>query len=480
MSIKKKAISGLIWTFTQQVSVQGINVITGLILARILMPAEFGLIGMLTIFMAVGNSLMDSGMTSSLIRKSDADQKDYSTVFMVNIIFSILLYVILFFCAPLIALFFKQPALTSIMRVYTITFIITAFVGVQTTKLTKEMRFKVQMYMQLPSVILGGIVGIFLAKNGYGVWSLVWMTIVQSFLFALQHWIFAGWVPDLKIDKACLKYHLNFGYKLTFSGLLDTFYSNIYNVIIGRFFNASELGYFTRAQSLQMLPVSNMSRALEKVTYPMFSAIKDEGKLKKAYQMLMHQVIFWIAPLMVLLIIIAKPLFILLLTKKWLPSVPFFQLLCINGILYPFHSYNLNILKVKGRSDLFLRLEIVKKLFITVGIFFAVFWGIYALLILQVITSIFAFVVNTWYSGKFIDYSGWEQLKEIGPTIIIAGIIGAIVTLINTYLFVPMHLSNLITVLILTILYYALFFLYSYFSKMAALNDFRQLILKRA
>jgi O-antigen/teichoic acid export membrane protein len=480
MSIKKKAVSGLLWTFTQEFSVQGINVVIGIILARILMPAEFGLIGMLSVFMAIGNSLLDSGMTSSLIRKANADQRDYSTVFTMNLIFSVLVYIVLFLCAPFVAAFFDQPVLVSIMRVYTLTFIITAFVGVQTTKLTKEMRFKVQMYMQIPSVIIGGIVGIVLANLNYGVWSLVWMSIVQSFLFAVQHWIFAGWTPGLYIDRSRFRYHINFGYKLTISGLIDTIYSNIYNVIIGKLFPAAQLGYYTRAKTLQMLPVNNMSRALQKVTYPMFSALTDDDKLRQAYKVVMRQVIFWIAPLMVLLIIIAKPLFLLLFTAKWSAAVPYFQLLCITGILYPLHSYNLNILKVKGRSDLFLRLEIVKKIFITVGIAISVFWGIKGLLVFQVIASVFSFIVNSWYSGRFIKYSGWEQVREISPTIIAAGVTGVIVALLNYFLFDPIIKSEIISLLFSISIYYALFFCYSFFGKMAAIGDFKRIILKQA
>lgn len=480
MSLKKQAISGLFWTFTQQFSVQIINVLISIVLARILLPAEFGLIGMLTIFIAIGNSLMDSGMTSSLIRKKDADQVDYSTVFFVNLIFSVVIYCSLFFFAPLIALFFKQPTLDAIVKVYTLSFIIKAFVGVQTTKLTKELKFKVQMMMQIPSVIAGGIVGIVLAYNGYGVWSLVWMNLSQSFLFTLQHWIFAGWTPNLVIDRSRLRYHLHFGYKLTVSGLLDTIYSNVYNIVIGKFFSPSELGYFTRAQTLQMLPVNNITAALEKVTYPLFSSIKDENeKLKSAYKKLMQQVVFGIAPLMIYLMIVAKPLFIFLLTSKWLPAVPYFQILCITGILYPFHSYNLNILKVKGRSDLFLKLEIYKKIFITVGIAIAIFWGIYGLLIFQVISSVFAFWINTFYSGKFINYPGLEQIKDVSPSIIISVVVGVSIYALFTFFNFHYALPNLVILLITAVIFASLYLLLCHFFEVLALKEFRLLILKK-
>lgn len=479
MSLKKKALIGLFWTFAQQFSVQGINLVVSIILARILMPAEFGLIGMLTVFIAIGTSLTDSGMTSSLIRQEDASEEDYSTVFYMNIVFSLLVYLVLFFSAPLIANFFKQPILGPIIRVYTLSFVIRAFVGVQAAKLTKEMKFKVQMLMQLPSVLISGVLGLFLAYRGYGVWSLVWMNLMQSFLFTLQYWIFSGWTPKLVFAKSRLLYHLRFGYKLTISGLVDTLYNNAYNVIIGKFFSLNELGYFSRAQSLQMLPITNITTALDKVTYPMFSSInKDEKKLKEAYKRLMHQVIFWVAPMMVYLIIVAKPLFIILLTEKWLPAVPYFQILCITGILYPFHSYNLNILKVKGRTDLFLKLEIYKKLFITLGITVAIFYGVYGLLIFQVISSIFSFWVNTKFSGRFIDYSGLEQIRDIVPTIIITLFVGGIVWFLQ--LFVSNYIeSNVFLVLLAGTVFVIIYILFCYLYKISALKDFRQLILQR-
>ncbi|HTN36718.1 MAG TPA: oligosaccharide flippase family protein, partial [Arachidicoccus sp.] len=226
MSLKNKTISGLFWTFSQQFSVQLINFIVQIILARILIPAEFGLIAMLTVFIAIGNSLMDNGMTSSLIRTKNPDHEDYSTVFFINLGVSILVYIILFFSAPTIGDFYNQPILTPVVRVYSLSFFITAFVGVQTTRLTKDMRFKVQMAMQVPSVVMGGIVGIILAYLGYGVWSLVWMNLTQSFLFTIQHWIFSGWYPSFMINKEKLIYHFKFGYKLTIAGLLNAIFDN--------------------------------------------------------------------------------------------------------------------------------------------------------------------------------------------------------------------------------------------------------------
>lgn len=480
MSLRKKTVSGLFWTFSQQFSVQLINFLAQIILARILLPAEFGLIGMIAIFISIGNSLMDSGMTSSLIRTPNAGQKDFSTVFWINLLASIGVYFMLFFSAPLIADFYKQPILTAIVRVYTITFIIRAFVGVQTTILTKEMNFKLQMYMQIPSVIIGGIIGIALAYRGYGVWSLVWMNLIQSFLFTVQHWMNTKWYPAFLIDKERLGFHLRFGYKLTLSGLLNTIYNNIYNILIGKFFSATQLGYYTRADTLQMFPITNLSRALNKVTYPMFATIQhDNAKLKTAYKKLMQQVIFWVAPLMTYLVIIAEPLFRFVLTEKWLPAVPYFQILCFSGILYPLHAYNLNILNVKGRSDLFFKLELYKKIFITVGIAIALFYGIYGLLLFRLISSLFSFAINTAYSGNMINYAAKEQIKDISPLIGIAFAGGALLFYFNELLIVPYHLHDILRIFIIGTIYWTLYIIITWKLKIPAIADFKQLILRK-
>lgn len=480
MSLTKKTVKGLFWTFSQQFSVQLINFVVQIILARILLPAEFGLIGMLTILIAVGNSLMDSGLTSSLIRTVDADQKDYSTVFFINVIGSVVIYLILFFTAPLIARFYRQDILTAIIRVYTLTFVIRAFVGVQTTRLTKEMNFKTQMIIQVPSVLGGGILGIVLAYRGFGVWSLVYMNLCLYTLSTIQHWLYTGWRPNFILDKERFRHHFKFGYKLTMAGLLNTIYQNAYNVVIGRFFSATQLGFYTRAQTLQMFPLTNISNALNKVTYPMFSSIQEDTvKLKAVYKKLMMQVIFWVAPLMITLIIIAEPLFRLVLTEKWLPAVPYFQILCLSGIMYPLQMYNINVLNVKGRSDLVFKLEIIKRSFVTVGIICAIPFGIYGLLYFQVLSSFFALFVNSFYSGKMINYPMVEQMKDVAPIFLLGALAGGMGWLLNKYLGYSIQMIDIGRILIVGIFYFLAYLGGSYLMRMTAIHDFRQLVLKR-
>lgn len=480
MNIKQQTIHGTLWALSQQFGAQLINFIVQLVLARVLLPAEFGLIAMLTVFIGIGNSLMDSGLTSSLIRTTDANQKDYSTIFFVNLLGSVCVYLILFFSAPLIASFYKQEILTTIIRVYTLSFVIQAFIGVQNARLVKEMKFKTQMAMQIPSVIIGGCAGIVLAYLKYGVWSLVWMNLIQSFLFAIQHWIRSGWYPDFIIDKERLKHHFQFGYKLTISGILNVIFNNAYNLVIGKYFSAIQLGFYNRADAIRSFPVYNISAALNKITYPVFAKMQaDNNALKSVYKRITLQVIFWITPLMILLIITAEPLFRFLLTEKWLPSVPYFQLLCIVSILYPLQVYNLNILNVKGRSDLFLRLEIIKKVIIAVGILCSLPFGIYGLLYFQIIFSFIAFYINAYFTGRMINYPIKEQLLDILPSILLAIVVGGVSWLFDYFQSKIFNAVDIFRVISSGLCYFILYVGTSFLLRMPAIIDFRNLILKK-
>ncbi|MCR5861686.1 lipopolysaccharide biosynthesis protein [Flavobacterium sp. J372] len=300
MSLRKKAISGTVWIFAQQFGSQGISFLVSIVIARILDPSEFGLIGMIGIFMALATTLVNSGLAQSLIRTAKPDQEDYSTVFFFNLAMSILIYIILFLTAPLIADFYNQEILTGIVRLYCLSFIINAFSAVQLTRLTKEMNFKVQLLVSLPSLVFSGIVGIILAYLDYGVWSLVWMGLAQSFFSTVQIWIRSGWAPSLVFSKEKFKYHFRFGYNLAISGVLDTIFTNIYQIIIGRFFSPVQVGFYTRANLLKQLPVSNITNALNKVTFPLFASINDDDvRLKRVYKQTMQMVVFVLSPVMI-------------------------------------------------------------------------------------------------------------------------------------------------------------------------------------
>lgn len=430
--LKKQALSGAFWAFLEQFSSYGISFVVSVILARLLLPEEFGLIAMITVFVALGARLMNAGLGSSLIRTKNPTQEDYSTVFLFNLGGSIIIYIIIFMLAPYIANFYSQDILTNIVRWYAIIYIINAFSMIQLTRLTKLMDFKTQMIVAIPSSIISGSVGVYMAYSGYGVWSLVGQALSQSAVSTIQLWYWSKWTPSWVFSKEKFKYHFNFGYKLTLSGILDTIFTNIYAIIIGKFFPAAQVGFYRRADSLKQLPITTISSVVAKVTYPLFTQIKDDDlRLKSIYKKIMQLIIFIVAPTLIVLGILAEPLFRFLFTEKWLPAVPYFQILIFSGILYPIHAFNLNILQVKGRSDLFLKLEVIKKGITVIVLIIAFQFGIYGLLFGSVLISLLAFFVNTHYSGKFINYTAWEQAKDILPILALALVVGALVYIID-------------------------------------------------
>lgn len=478
-SFREKGLHGIFWTFGQQFGGQIIQFIVSIILARLLLPEEFGVLGMIAVLIAIGDSLVDNGMSSSLIRSQKNDDKDFSTVFYINLITSFCIYLIFFLLATKIANFFGHLILIDLIKVYCLLFVIRSLSAIQFTRLTMLLDFKSQTIVKIPSLILSSILGLILAYNGYGVWSLVYMQLAQGFLEMISVWYKVKWIPSLIFDWKTFKYHFNFGYKLTLSGIINTLYENAYNIIIGKYFSAAQLGFYTRAQSMKQLPVSNISTALNKVTYPLFASIQnDDMRLKNLYKKLMQQVLFWIAPILILAGVLGEPLFRFLLTEKWVPAVPYFQILCLVGIMYPLHAYNLNILNVKGRSDLFLKLEIIKKIMITIGLIIALPFGIYGLLWMQLAFSILSFFINSSYSGRMINYHLKEQILDIIPILGLATLSGIFVFLFD-YNIINSSTHDFIRLSIGGLLGAGFYILISTLVTLPALNDFKDLILKK-
>lgn len=427
MSLRASAFNGLVWTYGQQFATQLIQFGVSMILSRLISPAEFGLIGMITIFISIGNLLFDGGLTSSLIRTHKVDETDFSTVFFFNIISALLLYLILFISAPYIADFFYQNLLKTIIRIYGIVIIISSFSAVQNTKMTKELQFKKLSLLSLPSIIVGSIVGVYMAYNNYGVWSLVGSAISSTFFNSVILWLLSGWKPKLVFSVQKFKQHFFYGGKMTLAGVLDVVFTNIYQIIIGRYFSADKLGYYTRANSLMMLPVSNISSSLNKVSFPMFSKIQDEPeRLRIAYKKIMLMVLFIVSPIISIMAVLISPLTILLFGERWLSIVPIFQILAITGILYPLHLYNLIILQIKGESGLFLRLEIIKKILVVLILVISFYFGFSGLLWGQVIFSFLVLFINTHYAGKILNYSFVNQIIDILPVFLITLIMAII------------------------------------------------------
>lgn len=423
MSIKNQLKSGLFWVFIDTVFLRSFSFLITIGLARILSPEDFGLIGLISIFILLGSSVVDSGMGNSIIRDREATIVDYSSVFYGNLIISFAIYALLFFLAPFIANYFEKSILTNLVRLYALSFILSALFNIQQSVLVKNMEFKKLTFYNLPATIIGSLLGLCLAYYGFGVWSLIYMNLSTTLIKVIIYWINSDWVPKRKISIPKLKKHFLFGYKLMLSSLLDTSMKEVYSFLIGKKFSIDTLGYFRQAKSVRNYPVNLFTTVLSKVTYPMLSKIQDDKeKTARAYSSIIKSIFFVICPAMFCLIVVAKPVFVLLLTEKWLPAVPYFQILAVSGMLIPIHSFNINILKVYARTDLFLKLEIIKVVLTLVSITFGLLYGIYGLLITIVVTSFLALFINTYYSGKLINYSTVNQLKDMIPILFMATI----------------------------------------------------------
>lgn len=420
MSVKNKVISGVLWSYAQQFSTQLINFAVTLLLARLLTPNDFGVMGLIYVFIGIGNVLIDGGFSQSIIRTQDADDKDLSTIFFFNLLISFLIYGILFFAAPYIALYYKQEILSTIIRVFSLTFIISAFSAVQNAVLTKQLKFKTQTVIAIPSIIISGLLGISLAYLGYGVWSLVWAGLAKALVNSIQLWLYNNWRPILVFSKERFKKHFNFGYKLTLTSIMDTVFVNIYPIFIGRIFSVGQVGLYTQAETLRQLPVSNITGAIAKVTFPFFASIQaDNDKLKEAYNKITLLVLFVLAPILIYMSVLAQPLLVFLFSDKWVEAAPFLTILCYAGVLPLVNSYNVNIIKVKGESGSLLKIEMVNKVFLVILILVFLKFGIYGLIWSKVVSSVFSFLLSSYYCGRLINFSLLQQIKSILPILII-------------------------------------------------------------
>lgn len=430
--VKKKAIKGAGWSFADNILNQGITFLVGLVLARILTPEEYGLIGIILIFIAVFNSIVDSGFSSALIRKSDVKDEDYNTVFITNMVLSIFLFFAMFISAPLIARFFNQPQLIPLTKVMASVVVINAFAIIQRTILVKKVDFKTQTRISLIASLTSGIIGVAMALAGYGVWSLVAQQISRQLLNTVFLWVWAKWYPKIQFSIVSFKELFGFGWKLLVSGLIDTVWKEIYQVVIGKCYSTATLGQYTRAQQFGSIFSSNLTSVVQRVSYPVLSEIQDDNaRLKNAYKKVIKVTMLVTFCCMLGLAAIAKPLIITLIGNQWLPAVPFLQIICFQMMLYPLHAINLNMLQLQGRSDIFLKLEIIKKIVAVAPLLLGIFVDIYWMLLGSVLTGFIGYYLNAFYSGRFLNYSIWEQIKDIIPSFIVALIMAVIVFAIS-------------------------------------------------
>ena len=468
MSLTKQTISGVFWTFIDTFFIKGLTFCAMLLLARWLGPEEFGLLGMISVFLAIGITLVDSGLSSSIIRTNNADDEDFSTVFYMNLAMSIFIYLILFFVAPYIALFYDQEILTNVIRVYCLIFVISAFSAIHLAILNKEMKFKRLMILNIPATIMGVLVGLFLGYEGYGVWSIIFLFLTTQIVLSALLWMTSKWIPSLRFSKIKLLYHYKFGYKLMLSGLINQIFDYSYNILIGKYFPIQILGFYERSKRLNEYPAMTIAGIVGKVTYPMLSNLQsDKVKLSIVCKKILKLTFFITAPLMLGLAAIANPLFKIILGENWLTAVPFFQILSLSSILYPIHAININILKVFGRSDLFLKLEIIKKIVVVFSIIIGFQFGILGLVWSIVFTSFTALIINTHYSGKLIGYFTKRQLIDMLPALLIS--IVTFVIMHYSLIYLSDH-NNFIQILIPIIIGFCSYILLSYFFNNRILN----------
>lgn len=392
-----------------------------IVLARLLSPDEYGLIGILTIFISVFNAIVDSGFTNALIRKNNASDTDYSTVFYVNMVVSVFMAAALFLCARPIASFFGREELVALTQAMSCIVIINALSIVQKARTTKAIDFKIQTKITLISAIISGVIGIVMAYMGYGVWALVGQQISCQLLTTALFWIYNKWLPSLVFSWESFREMWSFGWKLLVSGLIDTLWKEIYQVVIGKCYAPETLGLYTRAKQFSDLCSTNLTSIIQRVSYPVLSSIQDDKvRLREAYKKVIKTTMLPTFVLMFGMAAVAKPMIMVLIGEKWLGCVGFLQIICIYGALYPLHAINLNMLQVQGRSDLFLKLEIIKKIINIGPLLLGIFVDIYLMVGSSIITSCISYYLNAYYSGPFLNYSIKEQVKDILPSLGVA------------------------------------------------------------
>lgn len=447
-SLKDKTIKGTAWSAADAFLGQGVTFLVGIVLARLLSPDEYGLIGICLIFTTVLNGIVDSGFSNALIRKKDIKDVDYNTMFITNMTISMVLYVLLFVCAPMVSVFFSRPELTDLIRVVGLILFANALSITQVTILTKRIDFKTKTKASLTSAILSGIIGIVMAFLGFGVWSLVGQMLSKQILYTCCLWILNKWWPSFTFSSKSFHYMWGFGWKLMLSGLLNNIWNQLYQVVVGRCYSPATLGQFTKSNEYAGIFSSNLSTIIQRVSYPLLSELQDDKeRMVEGYRSVIKMTMFITAICMLSLGAISEPLLYCMIGPQWHEAATYMPLICISMSLYPLHAINLNMLQVLGRSDIFLYLEIIKKIIgiapICVGIFVDIYWMLFA----SIISGLISLYLNSWYTGKKLNYGMFKQLKDIMPAYSMAFAIGLSVFFLK-YLPLNNYLVLLLQVLI--------------------------------
>lgn len=441
--LKEKTVSGLFWRFAERCGAKGVELIVSIVLARLLSPDVYGVVAMVTVFITLSQVFVDSGMGNALIQKKDSDDLDFSTVFYFNIALCLTIYSIVFLMAPYIAQFYANESLTWVLRILAITIILSALKNVQQSYVSKHMLFKKFFFSTLIGTIVAACVGIILAYNGAGVWALVAQQIVNVFIDTLVLWITVKWRPKLLFSISRLKTLFSYGWKLLLSSLINTFYNNMRQLVIGKVYSSSDLAYYNRGRQFPNLIVTNINSSIDSVLLPAMASEQDDiGKVKNITRRAIKTSGYIMWPMMIGLAVLANPITCLLLTDKWAMSIPYLRIFCIIFAFEPIQTANLNAIKALGRSDLFLKLEIIKK---TVGIgilLLTMSHGVLSIALGMLVYTIIASILNASPNLKLLNYSYIEQIKDMFPSIILSVLMALIVFPVT-----KLGMTNLLTVI---------------------------------
>lgn len=447
-SLKNKTIKGVGWSAADAFLGQGVTFIVGLVLARLLSPDEYGLIGICLIFTTVFNGIVDSGFSNALIRKKEVTDEDYNTMFITNMVISIVLYVLLFICAPLVSDFFHREELAALVRATGLVLFFNALSITQVTILTKKIDFKTKTKASFVSAIISGGIGIVMAYMGYGVWALVAQQLSKQLFYTICLWFLNKWWPKFTFYKDSFKYMWGFGWKLLASGILNNVWNQLYQVVIGRCYTSATLGHYTRANEYASIFSSNLTTIVQRVSFPALAEIQDDKeRLVQGYRKVIKITMFVTAVCMISLGAVSEPIVYTLIGTKWHEAATYLPLICISMSLYPLHAINLNILQVLERSDIFLYLEILKKFIGLLPIAIGVFCGIYYMLLASIFVSVISLYLNTWYTGKSLSYTFIKQIRDIAPSYFTALVIAVAVYFLK-FLMLPCYVVLVLQIIV--------------------------------
>ncbi len=475
MGTRKKVVSGLLWKFGERITAQIISLVVSIILARLLSPDEYGAVALIMVFITIANVFVANGFGSALIQKKDADNLDFSSVFFINLGISVVLYFIIFFAAPFIADYYELPILAPGLRVIGVRIIVAAINTVQQAYVSRHMLFKRFFWSTLFGTLISGVVGIAMAYKGYGVWALIAQYLTNTCTDTLVLWFTVRWRPQLKVSFTRAKDLISYGWKLLVSALLDTGYNQVRSLIIGKMYTKEDLAFYNQGDKYPGLIVTNINTSISSVLFPALSENQsDKEKVRNMTRRAIQVGSFLMWPMMVGLGVAAGPLIRLLLTEKWLPCVPYLQIFCFTYGLWPIHTANLQAINAMGRSDLFLKLEVVKKLIGIVTLLAALWYGPLAIAWSLVVSGIISTFINAYPNIKLLNYTYREQMQDILPAFLIAVIMGAVIYPISVIGF-----GDAVTVILQVVAGAIVYFVLSVVTRQEAFRYLMTIILKR-